>query len=163
MSTLVEEYRKARKPNIGTETFTGKRFTHVSRAVSALWQARAEIALQQAEDEGRIRFRWVADEMYVPENSGDPQWGDKDLAIEQERLADGRYEALGCIVQVPNLCPHCKMPIEENAAGPNYWQDAGASLWGIVIDTADTYNYRREVERDLACEAEVIEVPAVLV
>lgn len=157
-STLIDEYRKVRKGQLAAATETGQRCWGDGAAATALQVARTELALQQAERDDLIRFEWVADDDYRPEHSGDPVDGDKWLAEETAKLASGEWEALGCIAFVPAdpaKCPQCNQEIEATPEDDGYWHSHG-SLWGIVIDASDRYDYKREVERELAVEAGVI-------
>ncbi len=142
-------YRFFRREWFGTYADTGKPFVDRGRAQFCVRMARDEIALREAESEELIRFRWEYDCDYLPENSGDPQWGDIDQANETAKLKSGEWEALVCFAEVPRKCQHCGNVVDGD------WE-VSAALGGIVVDIDDVHNYKREVERELASECGVI-------
>lgn len=92
--------------------------------------------------EGR-HYRLVYDDDYQPESSGDPEFGEKDLKEEIEKLESGDLVVLGCIVTEP--CPgeehtgtHCK------ACSGTVTVD---SIWGIVVenDVEKAVEYAKEI------------------
>lgn len=147
MEAVIErEYRKVRARQL-TDMATrgrwaGRSCGYWQPARCALNVARDEVALQEAENDGLIRFTWEWDQDYEPD-------GDYDLEEERSKLANGEWEALGCIAETPRVCAHCGGDLKGE------WSHA-ASLWGIVVDVDDRESYRREVERELASEAGVI-------
>lgn len=117
-----------------------------TRASYCLNFARNIVAVEDAVDDGRIRFTWEYDTDYQPD-------GDYDLELERRRLESGEWEALGCIAEVPRACPHCGNTLEGE------W-DHAASLWGIVVEAGGEDSYQREVEVDLADEAGIFDTQA---
>lgn len=144
--TITTLYHKQRKPFV---QYTDDRGPHywTTPARYAINIARDEMALRKAEADGLIRFAWEYDYDYEPD-------GDYDLEEERRKLASGEWEALFVAAYVrktgqPHDCPSCQCePVET--------EEHGASLGGIVVDVSDRFNYRREVERELASEAGVI-------
>lgn len=140
---MVQEYRRLRHQR---SAIIGP-----VRASHAILEARAEVALREAEAAGRIRFRWVPDEVYMTDGSYAYETERESKAaeeLERRKLQSGEWEALGVIAQVPKVCESCGTWTDE-------WEDRG-SVWSIVIDTDDEFGYRRRVERDLATDAGVI-------
>ncbi len=138
---VLTEYRKVRESQ-HRRMNEGVGYWHP--AACALNVARAEVALKQAEWDDEIRFEWMEDVYYEP--SGDCGIEEE----EREHLADGSWEALSCIVQIPKTCRHCGNRIDDE------WEYGDASLGGIVVDVDDTFGYKREIERELASEQGVI-------
>jgi hypothetical protein len=143
LETLYRRFRADQAQGL----LQGWTYSHrVGAAVTALQLAREELALQRAEGEDRIRFIWEYDADIDAACEQDPPEAEAEC---RAKVAAGEWEALGCIVELPKRCKHCGNVIEDE-----WTQDA--SLWGIVIDVADRYGYKREVERELAAEAGVI-------
>lgn len=151
---VLREYRKQR---VGLPE-------HGVSARIALDNARRELALQDAEDAGRIRFVWEYDAnglencdwenaKHAPtdkERHEHETWARRtDRAYEQ-----GLLTVECCMAQIP-------VTVTRNGRYTPYqseyedWSTA-AALGGIELDVNDRFNYRREVECELALEAGVI-------
>lgn len=137
---------------------------HPAPAEGALRVARWEVALEEQKAEGLVRFRWEDDTDYEPE-SGEKVFDDE----ERRKLADGRWTALGCVVEVrrfsnPHVCSSCG----AIDAGPPLswpWVSAG-SIWGVVMESGEAWAHVNagrpsvwmlDVEVELALEAGVIQ------
>jgi hypothetical protein len=85
-----------------------------------------ETYLTWREEDGR-RVRWVLDQNHVTVGSYGYETEEETKAAEDyeaERLEDGRWVVLGCIVERP--CTQCGQWVEVD------------SLWGIVIEPDET-------------------------
>ncbi|MCP4221894.1 MAG: hypothetical protein GY773_00945 [Actinomycetia bacterium] len=174
-TTLAREYRAARRPkDYGPMDHLGGRH-HVwhTPARNALAMARDELALRAAEVDDRIRFRWEYDwdpSIYwdVDDGTGTNDWADELRAT----VESGEVEVMGCIAEIhqpPRLhhndngswyCWNCRRIVilfddDTHDDCDESWEEAD-SLWGIGIDVGDRWGCKREVERELACEAGVI-------
>ena len=145
---LYREFRREQRQGIAA----GHTYSHpVGAAVTALRLARDEQAVQRAERQDRIRFRWEYEQYWdIDDLEPEEPWRSQTL----ERIQNGQYEVLYCVAEVPERCPHCG-EVLWGTAQPRRWTHA-ASLGGIVLDVDDEWNYRREVERELAAEVGII-------
>lgn len=137
MSTeTLHEYRKLRRAHPDYP------------ARNALAAARDEIALQAAEDAGRIRFQVEPDwESVDPDDWG---WSEHEARKYRRDMEAGRIAVWVVFAEVPRTCEHCGHALDDE------W-DVVASVGGVdVYENADGEAHVRSIQHDLAHEAGVI-------
>jgi hypothetical protein len=102
-------------------------------ATRAAVMASREQRLRAAIADGSVRVRWVDDDDHDI-LSDDPTM--------RRRIAEGRYEVQGMIIERRKQCSEC---------GHVEWEHVD-SLWGIVLDTKPPESgYRRYLETEVYC------------